>query len=117
MSLFSNTLKTFTTYITGEPLELKINNAIWVLMKSKFKLGQLEWAQKSAEEESLYGAKFVVCVLEANGYETTEEEVVNHTDNKTIGEFIMAYQASMMERKEELNLNNDEMEVEDTEKK
>lgn len=96
MSIFVNSLKTFESDITGETKEYKVNNAVWLFLKSKFKLTQTEWAKKYAEEEVLYGARFVVCVLKANGLDTTEKEVMENTDAVDIGDFIFAYQTALL---------------------
>lgn len=96
MSVFAKSLRTFESDITGETKDYKINNAVWLLLKSKYKLTQTQWALGYEKEEVLYGVKFIVCVLKANGLETTEKEVLENTDAVDIMNFIVAYQTAMM---------------------
>lgn len=103
MSVFVNSLKTFESDITGEVKDYKINNAVWIILKAKFKLSQTQWAEGYGREEVIYGAKFITCVLKANGVETTETEVLEHTNAVDIAKFITAYQVEMFDQNEEEN--------------
>lgn len=96
MSIFVKSLKTFESNITGENRDYKINNAVWVNMKANFELSQTDWAMGFQQEEALFGAKFVVCVLKANGLETTETEVIENTNPVDVLKFVMSYQSKML---------------------
>lgn len=96
MSVFVKSLKTFESDVTGETREYKINNAVWLLMKSKYKLTQTEWALGYQQEEVLYGVKFIYCVLKANGFDVTEKEILDNTDAMDVMNFTFAYQTAMM---------------------
>lgn len=96
MSVFVKSLKTFESDVTGETKEYKINNAVWLLMKSKYKLTQTEWALGYQQEEVLYGVKFIYCVLKANGLDVTEKEILDNTDAMDVMNFTFAYQTAMM---------------------
>lgn len=96
MSVFVKSLKTFESDVTGETREYKINNAVWLLMKSKYKLTQTEWALGYQQEEVLYGVKFIYCVLKANGLDVTEKEILDNTDAMDVMNFTFAYQTAMM---------------------
>ena len=98
MSIFKKSLKTFTSDILGEPIEFKINNAIWLLMETKFGLNQTQYVKGAEENENTYGAKFVTAVLLANGYKTTEKEVLDNTDPADIAKFSMVYNKVIMEK-------------------
>lgn len=98
MSIFKKSLKTFTSDITGEPLELKINNAVWLLMEAKFGLTQAKYAEGASDNENTYGAKFVASVLMANGMKTTERDVLDNTDPADIAKFVMAYNKAINEK-------------------
>lgn len=110
MSVFVKSLKTFESDITGEPKNYRINNAVWVILKSDFKLSQSEWAEGYGKDEVLYGAKFVTCVLRANGLETTETEVIENTNSVDIMRFITSYQVSMLENESEKKDEEDKSE-------
>lgn len=101
MSVFVKSLKTFESDITGETKEYRINNAVWLFMKSKFGLTQTEWAVQYNEEEAINGARFVTCVLNANGAEVTEKEVLENTDVLEIQLFINEYQTAMLPKKKD----------------
>ena len=110
MSIFVNSLKTFESNITGETKEYKINNAVWLFLKSKFKLTQTQWAKGYGDEEIIYGARFIVCVLKANGLDTNEKEVLENTDAVNIVNFVVSYQAAMLA---DTNAEEDEAEQEE----
>lgn len=101
MSVFVKSLKTFESDITGEVKEYRINNAVWLFMKSKFGLTQTEWAMQYQDEEAINGARFVTCVLNANGLEVTEKEVLENTDVIEIQMFVNDYQMKMMPKPKE----------------
>lgn len=98
MSIFKKSLKTFTSDILGEPQEFKINNAIWLLMETKFGLNQAQYAEGASDNENTYGAKFVTCVLMANGLKVTETDVLNNTDPADIAKFVMDYNKAIREK-------------------
>lgn len=98
MSIFKKSLKTFTSNILGEPAEFKINNAIWLLMETKFGLTQKEYVEGVQDNENIYGAKFVTATLMANGHKVTEQEVLDNTDPADITAFAMAYNEVMSEK-------------------
>lgn len=108
MSVFVNSLKTFESDITGEVKDYKINNAVWIILKAKFKLSQTQWAEGYGREEVIYGAKFITCVLKANGVETTETEVLENTNAVDIAKFITAYQVEMFDQNEEAETEEEE---------
>lgn len=108
MSVFVNSLKTFESDITGEVKDYKINNAVWVIMKAKFGMSQTEWAIEYGKEEVFYGAKFVTCVLKANGIETNETEVLENTNAVDLANFIAAYQVGMFPKKDDEEENEEE---------
>ena len=112
MSIFKKSLKTFTSDILGEPQEFKINNAIWLLMETKFGLNQAKYAEGASDNENTYGAKFVTAVLLANGYKTTEKEVLDNTDSADIAKFSMAYNKVIMEKFKDVFGESDEDEDE-----
>lgn len=101
MSVFVKSLKTFESDITGATKDYKVNNAVWLFMKSKFDLTQTEWAMQYAEEEVVNGARFVTCVLLANGQEVTEKQVLENTNAIEIQLFIGAYQEAMLPKRTE----------------
>lgn len=101
MSVFVKSLKTFESDITGETKEYRINNAVWLFMKSKFGLTQTEWAMQYQDEEAINGARFVACVLNANGMDVTEVEVLENTDVIEIQLFVNEYQTNMMPKSTE----------------
>lgn len=98
MSVFAQSLKTFTSDITGEEREYKINNAIWVILKGKFGITQQDFVEKSQEEENIYGAKFVCAVMQANGMKVSEKEINENVDNVDIFQFVMAYNKAIAEK-------------------
>lgn len=109
MSIFKKSLKTFTSDILGEPQEFKINNAIWLLMETKFGLNQAQYVDGADDNENTYGAKFVTAVLLANGLKATETEVLNNTDPADIAKFSTAYNKAIMEKfKDVFGVNDDE---------
>ena len=61
MSVFNTQCKTFKTRITGEELELKVNNAVFIILKTKYKLKQLDWAKAYEEEQAISGSVRCSC--------------------------------------------------------
>lgn len=108
MSIFKKSLKTFTSDILGEPQEFRINNAVWLLMETKFGLTQAKYAEGASDNENTYGAKFVASVLMANGLKTTEREVLDNTDPADIAKFVMAYNKAMNEKFSDVFSTDDE---------
>lgn len=98
MSIFKKSLKTFTSDILGEPKEFKINNMVWLHMEANLGLTQKEYAEQSAERENVINSKLVTAVLVANGYEVTEQEVIENTDQADLAEFVIAYNKVMNEK-------------------
>lgn len=108
MSVFAQSLKTFTSDITGEELEYKINNAVWVILKGKFGLTQRDFVEQSQNEENLYSAKFVTAVMQANGMEVTENDVNENVDQVDLMKFVMAHNKAVGEKSAKLFGSNDE---------
>ena len=57
-SVFIKNLKTFTSSFTGEEQEYKINNGLWVFMKSDFDLSQIKWSEEYDNNQAYYGSIF-----------------------------------------------------------
>lgn len=108
MSIFTNSLKTFESDITGELKEYNVNNAVYLYLKSKFKLTQGQWGKAYGEDEVLNGAKFVVCVLKANNIDTTLNDVIQNTNALQITEFLVAYQNAMLGDEEDIESEDDD---------
>lgn len=96
-SIFVKNLKTFKSSFTGEENEYKINNALWVYMERDFDITQMEWSKNYDNKQAYYGSIFATCLLNANGYETKLEEVVENTDVEDISALIMEYIQSLYE--------------------
>ena len=107
-SIFVKNLKTFKSDFTGEEQEYKINNALWVFMERDFDLSQTEWAEKYDERQAHYGSIFATALLNANGFDTTFEEVTENTDIQSISELIVAYTQSLYEGIEAPEEDDDE---------
>lgn len=97
MSIFKSQVRTFTTDITGEELELRINNMVWVVLQDKFGVTQKAYQDETEEEQMIMGAKFITAVLIANGHETTLDEVLEHTDETSVADFNFAYNTVLTE--------------------
>lgn len=98
MSIFTRALKTFTTDITGEEIDLKINNAVWIILKNKYKLTQQQYLESGEEEHVITSCKFIASVFEANGYKVTEKDVYENTDEIDIMRFNLAYNTMLGEK-------------------
>ena len=108
MSVFVKSLKTFESDITGEKREYKINNAVWVFMKSKLDLTQSQWATQYGEEEVINGPRFIVCVLCANGLEVTETEVIENTNAIDVINCTVAYQTAIVQTEDSIQDESEE---------
>lgn len=102
MSVFAQSLKTFTSDITGEEREYKINNAIWVILKGKFGISQHEFSDKSVTDENIYSAKFVAAVMQANGMKVTEKEINENVDHLDLLKFINQYLEAVSQKTAEI---------------
>lgn len=94
-SVFVKNLKTFKSSFTGEEREYRINNGLWVFMKSDFDLSQIKWSEEYDENQAYYGSIFATCLLKANGHEVTFDEVVQNTDVEDIATLIAEYIQSL----------------------
>lgn len=101
MSIFKTQLKKMKTRILGHEVELKVNNAVYLYLQSLFGLTQGSWSEEYEQENVIGGAKFVVAVLAANGYETTLEEVLENTNFIDIQTFLTDYQLIILSDAEE----------------
>ena len=90
-SVFVKNLKTFQSDFTGENREYRINNALWVFLKTDFDLTQIEWAEAYDKGQAQYGSMFATALLKANGHEVSYEEVLENTDVEDISNLIMSY--------------------------
>lgn len=91
MGVFTNSLKTFKSDITGKQQTYKVNNAIWIYLESDFNIKQGDYFKLIEKEEILTLSKFAVSILKANKIDTTLEELLENTDSKAIYEFVNAY--------------------------
>lgn len=107
-SVFVNNLKTFKSNFTGEEVEYKINNALWIFMQRDFDLTQREWAEKYDEQSAYYGSIFATCLLNSNGYKVDFDEVVQNTDAEDTAVLIMEYQNRLYAELEGLEENEEE---------
>lgn len=94
-SVFVKNLKTFKSSFTGEEQEYRINNGLWVFMRSDFDLTQLKWSEEYDDNQAYYGSIFATCLLKANGYEVTFDEVIENTDVEDIATLIAEYIQSL----------------------
>lgn len=107
MSIFTNSLKTFKSDITGKTKTYKVNNAVWLYLDADYGLKQGDWVNMLEKDEVLTLGKFATSILKANKIDTTLEEVLENTDIEILNEFVNAYGTLA------LNLNSDEDEVEE----
>lgn len=91
MGVFVNNLKRFKSSFTGEELEYKINNGLWVFMESDFDLKQSDWATGYDKQQAHYGSIFATCLLKANGHDITFDEVIENTDVEGISNLVLEY--------------------------
>lgn len=108
MSIFKKSLKTFTSNILGEPKEFKINNMVWLHMETNLGVSQKEYMESGQDRENLMNAKLVTAVLVANGYEVTEQEVIENTDQADIAEFVMSYNKVIMKKFDDIFKESEE---------
>lgn len=108
-SKLAKTLKTLTTDITGESLVLKINNAVWLILKAEFDITQSNWNKEFEENEVVAGMKLLVSLLKANDYHYALEDIANNTDQVEILKFLVDYQMALF-GKETIEETTDEAE-------
>jgi hypothetical protein len=94
-SVFVKNLKTFKSSFTGEEREYRINNGLWVFMRSDFDLAQIKWSEEYDDNQAYYGSIFATCLLKANGHEVTFDEVIQNTDVEDIATLIAEYIQSL----------------------
>lgn len=109
-SVFTKNLKTFKSSFTGEEQEYRINNGLWVFMRSDFDLTQLKWSEEYDDNQAYYGSIFATCLLKANGYEVTFDEVIQNTDVEDIATLIAEYIQSLYKDIETDNKEDDDKE-------
>lgn len=109
-SVFVKNLKTFKSSFTGEEQEYRINNGLWVFMRSDFDLTQLKWSEEYDDNQAYYGSIFATCLLKANGYEVTFDEVIQNTDVEDIATLIAEYIQSLYKDIETDNKEDDDKE-------
>jgi hypothetical protein len=91
MGVFTNSLKTFKSNITGKTKTYKVNNAVWLYLDADYGLKQGDWVNMLEKDEVLTLGKFATCILKANKIDTTLEEVLENTDIEILNEFVNAY--------------------------
>lgn len=109
-SVFTKNLKTFKSSFTGEEQEYRINNGLWVFMRSDFDLTQIKWSEEYDDNQAYYGSIFATCLLKANGYEVTFDEVIENTDVEDIATLIAEYIQSLYKDIETDNKEDDDKE-------
>lgn len=109
-SVFVKNLKTFKSSFTGEEQEYRINNGLWVFMRSDFDLTQIKWSEEYDDNQAYYGSIFATCLLKANGYEVTFDEVIQNTDVEDIATLIAEYIQSLYKDIETDNKEDDDKE-------
>lgn len=109
-SVFTKNLKTFKSSFTGEEQEYRINNGLWVFMRSDFDLTQIKWSEEYDDNQAYYGSIFATCLLKANGYEVTFDEVIQNTDVEDIATLIAEYIQSLYKDIETDNKEDDDKE-------
>lgn len=107
-SVFVKNLKTFKSSFTGEEQEYRINNGLWVFMRSDFDLTQIKWSEEYDDNQAYYGSIFATCLLKANGYEVTFDEVIENTDVEDIATLIAEYIQSLYKDIETDNKEDDD---------
>ncbi|OXZ39975.1 hypothetical protein [Finegoldia magna] len=91
MGVFTNSLKTFKSDITGKTKTYKVNNAVWLYLEADYGLKQGDWVNMLEKDEVLTLGKFATSILKANKIDTTLEEVLENTDIEILNEFVNAY--------------------------
>lgn len=78
-NIFKNTVKSFTSDITGETKEYRVNNAVWIYMEELFGYNQSKFDEQLQADGNTAMVKFATAVLKANGLDVTFEEVAENT--------------------------------------
>lgn len=86
-SAFSNKLKKYKSSITGEEREYIVNNAVWLHLLEDYGMTSERFDEEVATNGPIALAKFVTCVLKANGVDTDLEDVMANTTDYEITEF------------------------------
>ena len=110
-SVFVKNLKTFKSSFTGEEREYRINNGLWVFMRSEFDLAQIKWSEEYDDNQAYYGSIFATCLLKANGHEVTFDEVIQNTDVEDIATLIAEYIQSLYKDIEPKQEDDDDKEL------
>lgn len=102
MSVFKTQVKTFRTKITGEELELKINNMVWITLQEKFGVSQKAYAEQGEDERIVMAGKFIAALLVSNGYDVTLDEVLENTNEADITDFNLSYNKMLQSETEKV---------------
>lgn len=78
-NIFKNAFKTFTSDITGESKEYRVNNAVWIYMEELFGYNQSKFDEQLQADGNTAMVKFATAVMKANGLDVTFEEVAENT--------------------------------------
>lgn len=89
MSIFTKSLKTFKSDITGKEESYKINVAIQAKLESMYNLTLADLNGEDVSDLEL--SKFVHAVMLANDKEVTLEEIVDHVASFDLFEFMTNY--------------------------
>ncbi|HDJ2961757.1 TPA: hypothetical protein PP900_002519 [Staphylococcus aureus] len=95
MSIFKAKLKTFESSITGTKTSYNVNTAFWLYLEEDFGIKQGDLSNLYETENNLTTAKVVVCILKANKFETTLEEVLENTNEIELAQFIIDFQTAL----------------------
>lgn len=95
MSIFKTKLKTFESSITGKKTSYNVNTAFWLYLEEDFGIKQGDLSNLYETENNLTTAKVVVCILKANKFETTLEEVLENTNEIELAQFIIDFQTAL----------------------
>ncbi|MCW6660315.1 hypothetical protein NHG25_07465 [Aerococcaceae bacterium NML191292] len=98
-----------TTDITGELLELRINNAVWLILESEFGITQANWAEQFTNNETIASMKLIVAVLRANGHHYSLEDIAENTDQVEVLNFVIAYQKALFGEQSDESKANEEV--------
>lgn len=85
--IFKNTLKSFKSDITGEEKEYTVNNAVWGQLDDLFNMTQEDFDKEIQKGSNRAMAKFATAVMNANGMNVSEKEVLENTDPKAVIKF------------------------------
>ena len=91
MSVFKTQTKTIKTNITGEELELRINNAIDIFMRDMFGLNSTKFEELLKESPTEALGKLLLATLKANKIDVTFEEVMENTIYSDLDLFYVEY--------------------------